>query len=386
MIRKDSDLSKNLLLFLQALRKKRVKATTDNLLSVLKGILFIDLREKRDFYHLLKAHFVSCKEEIEPFDELFKQFWSLDGEWDASIKEILDKKRRDFEEGGELLSIEHRGDELQIKEWASEEEGGVKEERDLLTYSPKEILRRKDFGRLQLEEIDKVKKMVMDLSRRMSIRLSRRWKGKKRGDQIDFRKSIRQSIKYGGEMVELRMRQPRLKPLRVLLICDVSGSMDIYSQYFLLFMYGIQNYYSNCKTFTFSTRLSHTTFLLKGRTFEEALRHLSMKVLDWSGGTNIGVALHQLHQHYSHLLHPRRSLVLIFSDGWDRGDTTLLNSEMRYLKSQVRRIIWLNPLSGSRNYQPLCKGMSTALPYIDHFLPYENLSSLQKLCGTILKI
>ena len=298
---------------------------------------------------------------------------------------MLDKKRKDFEEREELLFIEHRGDELQIKEWASEEEGEVKKERDLLAYSSKETLERKDFGHLQLEEIEKVKELVMGFSRRMAVRLLRRWKRGKRGNQIDFRKSIRQSIKYGGEMVELRMRQPKLKPLRILLICDVSGSMDIYSQLFLFFMYGFQNYYSSCETFTFSTRLSHTTFLLRGRTFEEALQHLSMKVLDWSGGTNIGVALHQLHQSHSHLLNPR-TLLIIFSDGWDRGDTTLLNSEMRYLKTQVKKIIWLNPLLGSRNYQPLCKGMSTALPYIDYFLPYENLSNLQNLGHTITKL
>ena len=112
---------------------------------------------------------------------------------------MLDKKRKDFEEREELLFIEHRGDELQIKEWASEEEGEVKKERDLLAYSSKETLERKDFGHLQLEEIEKVKELVMGFSRRMAVRLLRRWKRGKRGNQIDFRKSIRQSIKYGGE-------------------------------------------------------------------------------------------------------------------------------------------------------------------------------------------
>jgi len=132
--------------------------------------------------------------------------------------------------------------------------------------------------------------------------------------------------------------------------------------------------------------LNYITSLLKRRKFKEALRLLSEKVLDWSGGTNIGMALHQLHQRYSNLLHPNRTLFFIFSDGWDRGETTLLDLEMRNLKRLAKRLIWLNPLLGSQNYQPLCKGMLTALPYLDHFLPCHNLSSLEKLGQLISKI
>jgi len=180
-------------------------------------------------------------------------------------------------------------------------------------------------------------------------------------------------------MIELRMKQVKPKPLRIIFFCDVSGSMDIYSQFFLLFMYGLQNYYPYCQTFVFSTRLNHITSLLKRRDFKETLNLLSQRVLDWSGGTNIGLALHQLHQHHSELLHPNRTLFLIFSDGWDRGDIKLLDLEMKTLKTRVKRLIWLNPLLSSHHYQPLCKGISTALPYLDHFLPCHNFTSLKNL-------
>jgi uncharacterized protein with von Willebrand factor type A (vWA) domain len=125
-------------------------------------------------------------------------------------------------------------------------------------------------------------------------------------------------------MIELRMRRQKRKPLRLIFVCDVSGSMDIHSQFFLLFMFGLQNYYPHCETFTFSTRLNHITSFLKRKNFEEALQLLSKNVLDWSGGTNIGGALHHLHQRYSDFLSPKRTLFFIFSDGWDRGDTALL--------------------------------------------------------------
>jgi len=162
--------------------------------------------------------------------------------------------------------------------------------------------------------------------------------------------------------------------------------MDIYSQFFLLWMYGLQNYYAHCETFVFSTRLSRITPLLKRRPFPEALRLLSQRISDWSGGTNIGSALHHLHHHYSDLLVARRTVLMIFSDGWDRGDTRMLDTEMKNLKRQTRRLIWLNPLLGSSNYQPLCKGMSTALPYLDHFLPCHNFVSLKNLAHLLLKV
>ena len=186
--------------------------------------------------------------------------------------------------------------------------------------------------------------------------------------------------------MELKMKERKPKPLRLILVCDVSGSMDIYSEFFLRFMHGLQNYYPHCETFAFSTRLSHITSLLKRRTFEQTLRLLSGKVLDWSGGTNIGLSLHQLHQNHSHLLNLNRTLFLIFSDGWDRGNTVLLESGMKYIKKQVKKIIWLNPLLGNQSYQPLCKGISAALPYIDDFLPYHNFMNLRNLGYLLLKM
>jgi uncharacterized protein with von Willebrand factor type A (vWA) domain len=187
-------------------------------------------------------------------------------------------------------------------------------------------------------------------------------------------------------MIELRMKEPKPKPLRLILFCDVSGSMDIYSQFFLIFMYELQNQYPHCKTFVFSTHLSHVTLLLKRKVFEETLRLLSEKVSDWSGGTNIGGALHQFHQLNSQLLNFKRAIFLIFSDGWDRGDTKILESEIKNLKRQVKRLIWLNPLLGSQNYQPLCKGISTALPHLDYFLPCHNFLSLRNLSNIITKM
>ena len=377
-----SDLSKNILLFSQALREKNVRVTTDNVLDALRGTSFITIERKEDFYALLKSNFVSRREEISPFDQLFEQFWSFDDQTIPSLKEMVEQKSKPSDDQGEEdPSPESAKSSVSLlKEWVEEgEEDQGPEEKEVSGYSPEEILGRKDFSHLRPEELEKVKEFVSALSRKMAMTLSRRWKQGKAGDRLDFRRSIRQSLKYGGDLIELKMKGPKPKPLRLILVCDVSGSMDIYSQFFLLFMYGLQNHYPHCETFVYSTRLSHIRLLLKRKAFEETLRLFSEKVSDWFGGTNIGAALHQLHQRHSDLFASRRTVFLIFSDGWDRGDTRLLDSEMKNLKRQVKRLIWLNPLLGSRGYQPLCKGMATALPYLDHFLPCHNFASLKSL-------
>jgi uncharacterized protein with von Willebrand factor type A (vWA) domain len=387
MIHGNFDLLKNVILFSQALRKQKVGVTIDNVLDALRGISLIELQEKGDFYHLLRTNFVSHKEEMDTFDELFEQFWSPNYAMAAFTRKIIDEDTDVSEKKGEALPFESKKELLSIKDWSEEtEENEPKEQKDLPSYSPDEILQRKDFTRLGPEELEKVKDWVLIFSRKLAMNLSRRWKKGRRGDRLDFRRSIRQSIKYGGEIMELKMKELKSKPLQLILVCDVSGSMDIYCQFFLQFMHGLQNHYPHCETFGFSTRLSHITSLLKRRAFEQTLRLLSGKVLDWAGGTDIGTALNQLRQRYSDLFHPNRSLFLIFSDGWDRGDTVILDAEMKSLKRRVKRLIWLNPLLGNQNYQPLCKGMSTALPYLDHFLPCHNFSSLRKLNYLMSKI
>jgi uncharacterized protein len=379
------DLSKNILLFSKRLRERKVGVTVGNVLDALRGTSLIDLQRKEDFYNLLKSNFVSHREELAPFDELFGQFWSFEEATLPSLKKSIQKKLEPSQDKEEEPSELQKQGSPMLMDWSEEkgEEERQTEEKELAQYSPEEILGQKDFGNLATEELARVREFVSHLSRRIAQTISRRWKRGRTGDHLDFRKSIRQSLKYGGELVELRMRKPKPKPIRLILLGDVSGSMDVYCQFFLLLMYGLQNGYPHCETFVFSTRLSHITSLMKRRAFGEALQLLSKKVSDWSGGTNIGAALHQLHQQHTDLLNPRKTVLLIFSDGWDRGETQLLDLEMENMKRQVKRLIWLNPLLGSPNYQPLCKGMSTALPYLDHFVPCHNFASLKKLSSLI---
>jgi uncharacterized protein with von Willebrand factor type A (vWA) domain len=374
------DIVQNVLLFAQALRARRVGVTIDNVMDALRGVPFVNIQRKEDFYYLLKSNFISRREEISSFHELFEQFWSLENENNFTA----DMTKTDGADGGEEEKEPPSFEMVREIQVTSEgltdaEKEKPKEHQEIPQYSPEEALGRKNFSLLEANELDEVKRFVMSFSRKVALRLSRRWKRRKKGEKIDFPRSIRRSVRYGGEIIELKMQRQKQKPLRLIFLCDVSGSMDIYSQFFMLFMYGLQNYYPQCETFVFSTRLKRITPLLKRRPFERALRLLSENVSDWSGGTNIGAAIHQLHHHHSELLSPNRTIFLILSDGWDRGDSVLLDLEMRNLKKHVRKLIWLNPLLESRDYQPVCKGMSTCLPYLDYFLPCNNFVSLKNL-------
>lgn len=384
------ELPQNILLFCQALRGRQVEVTTDAVLVALRGLRFINIRHKTDFYTLLKTSFVSRREDVKPFDEVFEKFWSLSEGVATPLEGRAEPKAETHREEGEddpsTPFYEEEGFRFRDRTAGSEERTRVEQE-DVLEYSPDEVLRVKDFSSLSAEELEEIKEYVARLSRNMALILSRRWKSGRRQGQIDFRRTIRHSIRHGGEIVQLRWKKRKTRPLRIVFLCDVSGSMDIYSQFVLLFMYAIQNFYPHCETLAFSTRLTHVSDILKKKkTFDEVLSFLSKELLDWSGGTNIGGALRELRRRHPGFLQPNRTVLLIFSDGWERGDAALLDFEMKSLKLLTRKLIWLNPHLGTPNYQPLCKGMATALPYLDYFLPCRNLASLGSLSNLVSKM
>src|SRR6185503_6514630 len=204
----------------------------------------------------------------------------------------------------------------------------------------------------------------------------RRRRPVKLGGVVDLRRSIRANM-MKGEIIELRRRERRRKKIRLVLLADVSGSMDLYSRFLLLFLYALQNAFGRVETFTFATRLTRITEHLKGASYKQALRQLGA-VRDWSGGTRLGESLRDFNRTWGHLV-DRRTIVI--SDGWDTGEPEELATEMLTLKRNAGRVIWLNPLLGNQSYEPLTRGMAAALPLVDHFAAAHNLASLRDLAG-----
>jgi uncharacterized protein with von Willebrand factor type A (vWA) domain len=193
-----------------------------------------------------------------------------------------------------------------------------------------------------------------------------------------LRRSLRQSLKTGGEIVELSYKERKPKRTKLIVICDVSGSMDIYSRLLLQFIYGLQNSFARVESFVFATSLSRITGYLKNKTYERALERLSSKVHGWSGGTRIGESLAAFNADWLRRV-DKRTVVIILSDGWDTGEPQQLATALSQLQQRTGRLIWLNPLLGSSSYEPLTRGMQAALSHIDVFAPAHDLASLRAL-------
>jgi len=250
-------------------------------------------------------------------------------------------------------------------------------------WSPVELLRTKDFAALSDVELAQAQRMLARLARRGPRRLSRRARpSRRRGDRHDLRATIRASLRYGGEPVERRWRRPTLRQRPVVLVCDVSGSMEPYARMLLTYLQACVAARRRVEAFAFGTRLTRITRELRGRDPDRALRRATEAVQDFSGGTRIGASLGTLNREHGRRV-GRGAVVVVLSDGWDRGDPELLADEMRRLRRCAHRVIWLNPLKAHKDYEPLTRGMSAALPHADHFLAGNSVASLEELADLL---
>lgn len=380
-----ADTMRTLVRFCHRLRQAGLGVTSGRVLDAVRSVVAVDLARREDVKLALRANLASSREDLDRFDALFDQFWLEPGDGDLAAG--------CGEEGlGDPLS--HPGAAPGPKEVLAEagESGEGDEEADKppeglkAMYSPVEVLAQKDFGDLAADELVAIQKLLDQIAHKLATRLSRRRRPDPRGREVDFRRTFRTSLRYFGEPVVVARRARRIQKTDLVLLCDVSGSMDVYSRFLVQFIYGLQRHRLEVETFVFSTRLSRITPLLEAADFTEAFRRVALRVHDWSGGTDIGKSLQSFNDVWMRQVVGRRTVVLVISDGWDRGDATLLAREMHRLRSACYKVIWLNPLLVDPAYEPLCKGMAAALPYVDYFLPFANLASVQSLGKTLLRL
>jgi hypothetical protein len=236
----------------------------------------------------------------------------------------------------------------------------------------------RDLTALGADDLVEIERIARQIARRIAARPSRRWRAARRGPRIHLRAAMRHSLGTGGDTPDPPRRERKRRRTRVVAICDVSGSMDIYSRFLLQFLFALQNSFARVETFVFSTALSRVTGTLTGERYDAALARLSAAVGGWSGGTRIGASLAAFNAEWARLV-DRRTVVVILSDGWDTGDPEQLGDELRTIARRAGRVIWLNPLLGSPSYEPLTRGMQAALPHVDVFAPAHNLASLRDL-------
>ncbi len=251
-------------------------------------------------------------------------------------------------------------------------------------WSQVELLREKDFARYSAAEMAAARELILRLARRGPTRRSRRTRPvrRRRGHEPDLRRTLRASLRTGGEPVERRWRGPTLRQRPVVLVCDVSGSMEPYARMLLQYLHACVAARRRVEAFAFGTRLTRITNELAGRDHDHALERAAAAVTDFSGGTRIGAALAELNRVHGRRL-GRGSVVIILSDGWDRGDPGLLAIEMARLRRSAHRLVWLNPLAGHPDYEPLTRGMRAAVPHTDELLAGNSLASLEQLASIL---
>ena len=244
-----------------------------------------------------------------------------------------------------------------------------------------ELLHDKDFAEYTDAERAAARRVLERLARRGPVRPGRRLRPtRRRGAHPDLRETVRSSLRHAGEPFERHWRDPSERPRPLVLVCDVSGSMEPYARVLLQYLQACVAARRRAEAFVFGTRLTRVTAELAGRDPDRALARASASVADWSGGTRIGEALAQLNREHGRLI-GRGSVVVICSDGWDRGEPEVLAAEMARLKRCSHRLVWLNPLKAAPDYEPLARGMSAALPHVDLFMAGNTLGSLARLAS-----
>jgi uncharacterized protein with von Willebrand factor type A (vWA) domain len=253
-------------------------------------------------------------------------------------------------------------------------------------WSPHEVLRHKDFAAYSQEEFAEARRMMADLRLAGALRRSRRHRRSARGGgRPDVRRTVRHALGHGGEPLRRAFLEPGRRPRRVVLLCDVSGSMEPYTRALIRFLHAAVVGRARVEAFALGTRLTRLTRALTSRDPDAALAAASRAVADWAGGTRLGDGLRTFNDTWGVRGMARGAVVVVLSDGWDRGDPDALAEQMARLRRVAHRIVWVNPLKGAPGYAPLARGMAAALPYVDDFVEGHSLASLEELADVIAR-
>jgi uncharacterized protein len=363
---RDRAVVRHVVTFGRVLREAGLEVGPQRIQDALVGLDQVELARRDDVYWTLRQTLVSHAEDLAAFDSAFTAWFER-----APVQPLVRKVKQQTARA--TLTAAKDGDgaaesgvQLQSKGWSQEE-----------------VLRQKDFASLTPDELVYVKRLIAQAGACRPQRRSRRLRPHHRGRELDLRRIVRGSLGTGGDMVERSFRRRSLVPRKVVLLCDVSGSMEAYARALLLFVHAVVGTGRGVEAFAFGTRLTRLTPELAERDPEKALEAAASRVVDWTGGTRIGASLKAFNDEWGRRALTRGAVVVIASDGWERGESALVGSEMARLARAAYAVVWVNPLKGSPEYQPLAGGMRAALPYVDRFLPGHNLASLEGLADVL---
>jgi uncharacterized protein len=353
------------------MRAEGARAGMGEVLAGHRALAAVDPASRTDAYYALRAALCSSRAELAAFDAAFAAVFAPPESDEPPVP---------LEELAALPSAALP----QTKVPAPPERSAEAEIEPVpAAWSEVELLRTKDFTAISDAERAAAHALITRLAQRAPRRISRRTRPTRRRRELhDLRATVRASLRHGGELMERRYRTPTERPRRLVLVCDVSGSVAPYARMLLQYLQACVAARRRVEAFVFGTRLTRVTRELSGRDPGRALRRAADAVQDWSGGTRIGEALATLNREHGRRL-GRGAVVVLLSDGWDRGEPEQLEREIARLARCSHRLIWLNPLKAHPDYEPLTRGMQAALPHVDHFMAGNSLASLEELASTL---
>jgi uncharacterized protein with von Willebrand factor type A (vWA) domain len=365
-----ASLAGHLAVFASALRARGVAVGLSDEADALEALCAVDVSDRAEARRTLRIGLKIRPRDAVAFDELFDALWSADPR--AATIAAAARDRRIEHPGGRKAGGGRRESEGEAR--ARDVPSG-----DTPAWSPESLLRRKSFEECTAADLAAMERLLDRLAERLATRRSRRLVATRGRGEMDARRSFRRALATEGELVDLARRARPVEDPRLVALVDTSGSMDAHTRFVLPFLLSLRRVARRTEIFAFNTSLTRLTPRLRPGRVAGTLQRLAEEVPDWSGGTRIGACLDDFARNWLDAMVDGRTVVLIVSDGLDRGETEALVGAMRAIRSRARRVLWLNPLMSDSRYEPTARGMAAALPYVDRLLPAHDLESLERL-------
>src|SRR5947209_7598128 len=375
-------LAENVMHFARLLRAAGLRIGPDRVVDCVQALEITGTERRDDWYWTMSAVLISRQEQRPIFDQAFHIFWR-----DPKLAERMMQLLLPKAHGRAAKPEEQQSQRLTDALFNRNREDAAREQKiDLearLTFSSREVLQHMDFDTMSAAELAEAKKMISQLRLPLPEIRTRRFYPERNGRRVDLRRSLRESLREGGDIIPLVRAAPRELHPPLVVLCDISGSMNPYARMFLHFLHAITNDRDRVSVFVFGTRLTNITRQLRHRDVDVAMAKVAEAIKDWSGGTRIGGALREFNWRWGRRVLGQNACVLLVSDGLDREAGEGLTEEMQRLSKSCRFLVWLNPLLRYERFEARPAGVRAMLPHVDLFLPVHNLKSLVDLARTL---
>lgn len=383
----ESRLDEAIIVFGRFLRQAGCPIGSGEIMLAINASSLIEIENREDFRQALKSCFINNYKLSPLFDQLFDIYWRNPDKIE-NVSDILKRLYESRLAQAEMKSMREKIEDIyqkRVEGFSNQNEKKVNEEKsfDIFLYSPDELLKKKRFDSYTNEELEEAKKFINNRKWILPKRKLRRLKPGKTAKKLDIRSTIRQNIFPSQDFIKLSWKQQKFKERPLVVLMDISGSMDHYTRILMNFIHTIYSSGNKVEAFTFGTRLTRITQHLRQKDINDSIEMINNLVKDWSGGTKIGETIQEFNLRWTRRVLGNGAVVIIITDGWDTGNTKLLNQEFDRLHRSCHRLIWLNPNLGYQDFEPITAGVQIIMKHVDDFLPIHNLRCLTDL-GNIL--